>query len=168
MAAKTGTYTLINSTTLTTSAATVTFSSIPATYTDVVLIANATTTSNSWDLYIRFNGDAGSNYSVTRLFGNGTTPGSNRLSSDTLIQSTYWASLGTEQTNHIINIMDYANATTNKTMLLRGNRAGQGVDASVGLWRNTAAISSINLLLFSGGNFATGSNFKLYGIEAAK
>jgi hypothetical protein len=161
------TYTKIASTTLGSAAASVTFSSIAATYTDLVLVVNGTISTNSWDLYVRFNGDTGSNYSVTRLWGNGTSPGSNRLSNDNLIQTTYYGSLGTEQSNQILNVMNYSNTTTYKTMLVRANRAGQGVDASVGLWRNTAAINSLTLLLFSGGQFATGSTFNLYGIAAA-
>lgn len=161
------TYIPIATQTLSSTASTVTFSSIPQTYTDLVVVVNGTVSTNSWDLYVRFNGDTGSNYSVTRLWGSGSAAGSNRLSNDTLIQSTYYGSLGTEQSNQILNVMNYSNTSTYKTMLVRANRAGQGVDASVGLWRNTAAINSLTLLLFSGGQFAVGSTFSLYGIASA-
>jgi hypothetical protein len=70
--------------------------------------------------------------------------------------------------------MDYSNSTTYKTWLSRANRASsaldyQGTDAVVGLWRSTAAITSITVKNRRGGvdyNFASGSNFKLYGIQA--
>jgi len=69
MAAKTGTYTLINSSTLTSATANVTFSSIPATYTDLLLIINAQSVqATTYDnVIIQFNADTGSNYSRTRI-----------------------------------------------------------------------------------------------------
>jgi len=62
--------------------------------------------------------------------------------------------------------MNYANTTTNKTILSRSNAADKGVMATVSLWRNTAAINSITLLA-SANNFATGSTFSLYGVKNA-
>ena len=162
------TYEAIATTTITVSSSTtIDFTSIPSTYTDLVLVLQGTANSNYWDLYVRFNSDTGSNYSVTRLFGSGSAAGSNRISGDTLIQTTYYGNLGTGQSNQILNVMNYANTTTNKTMLIRGNNAGNGVDASFGLWRSTAAITAINLLMFSGGSFQVGTTASLYGIKAA-
>jgi len=161
------TYTQIASTTLGSSSTTINFTSIPSTYTDLVLVLQGTANSNYWDLYVRFNSDTASNYSVTRLFGNGSTAGSNRLSNDTLIQTTYYGNLGTGQSTQILNVMNYSNTTTNKTMLVRANNAANGVDASAGLWRSTAAITAINLLMFSGGSFQAGTTASLYGITAA-
>jgi hypothetical protein len=162
------TYTPIATTTITgSSSTTINFTSIPSTYTDLVLVLQGTANSNYWDLYIRFNSDTGSNYSVTRLFGSSAGAGSNRLTSDTLIQSTYYGNLGTGQSNQILNVMNYANTTTNKTVLVRANNTANGVDASVGLYRSTAAINAINLLMFSGGSFQVGTTATLYGIKAA-
>ena len=62
--------------------------------------------------------------------------------------------------------MNYSNATTYKTVITRASNANNGVDAVVGLWRNTAAITSINVFLGTG-NLDTGSTFTLYGIKAA-
>jgi hypothetical protein len=67
--------------------------------------------------------------------------------------------------NLLVNVMNYSNATTYKTFLARGNIAAGGTEAVVGLWRNTAAITSLELLP-TASTFATGSTFTLYGIKA--
>jgi hypothetical protein len=70
--------------------------------------------------------------------------------------------------NAIINIQNYSNTTTYKTALLRSNLATgtyPGVDAFVGLWRSTSAITSITILPASN-NLLSGSTFTLYGIKA--
>ena len=168
MAAKTGTYTLIASNTPGSATASVTFSSIPATYTDLVIVTQAISATAD-DVGIRFNSDSGTNYSQTWLSGNGTSAFSSRYSSSTSVYLDIYGSMGTSLFNNTnVQIMDYANITTYKTFLSRSNRAGSGVDAIVGLWRSTAAISTIVLAPTAGVNFSTGSTFKLYGIEAAK
>jgi hypothetical protein len=168
MAAKTGTYTLISSNVLGSAAASVTFSSIPNTYTDLIIVTQAISATAD-DVGIRFNSDSGSNYSQTWLSGNGTSAFSSRYSSSTSVYLDIYGSMGTSLFNNTnVQIMDYANTTTYKTFLSRSNRAGSGVDAIVGLWRSTAAISTIVLAPTTGVNFSTGSTFKLYGIEAAK
>ena len=67
------TYESISSVTLTSNSTTVTFGSIPQTYTDLVLVIVAKITSGGLDMFIRFNSDTGSNYSYTQLYGNGTS-----------------------------------------------------------------------------------------------
>jgi len=62
--------------------------------------------------------------------------------------------------------MNYANSTTNKTVLSRGNNTGNHTIAYVGLWRSTAAITSM-LLGTTGSTWMAGSTFTLYGIKAA-
>ncbi len=63
------TYTPIASATLAASTSSITFSSIPATYTDIVVVINDINSTGSFDTNIRFNGDSGSNYSRTGLRG---------------------------------------------------------------------------------------------------
>ena len=160
------TYEPIATQTLGSAAASVTFSSISASYTDLVLIVNI---SGSTDINVQmqFNGDTGSNYSTTVLGGSGSAAGTDRYSNQSHIQINYQAFLTAAfNTNSIINIQNYSNATTYKTSLSRFNNASNGVDAVVGLWRNTAAITSV-LLKTHTGTFATGSTFTLYGIKAA-
>lgn len=76
----TATYESIETTTLGSAAANITFSSIPSTYTDLVVVYTLKAETASADIYMRFNSDSGSNYSNTILWGNGTSAGSNRFS----------------------------------------------------------------------------------------
>lgn len=149
------------------SSATVTFSSIPGTYTDIVLVANPVFTTAS-NLNIRINGDTGSNYSDTYIYGDGSSATSARDTTQTIM---YWSgtSVGVTSANRdngIAHFMNYANTTTNKTVLLRYNQPSQILSQGVGLYRSTSAITSISVIA-SAGNLDTASTFTLYGIKAA-
>jgi hypothetical protein len=158
------TYTPIATNTLSSSAASVTFSSIAGTFKDLVLVCWVKTSSNDIGLRMQFNTDTGSNYSVTQLYGNGSTAASNRQSSQTSIR---WANnLATAGGIGIANIQNYSNATTYKTMISRGGYASYGVNSTVGLWRSTSAITSIVVFDEDSGSMASGSTFTLYGIGA--
>jgi hypothetical protein len=159
------TYTPIASQTLSSAAASVTFSGIPQTYTDLVVVVNATNSSGGDNaVALRFNGDTGSNYSMTRISGDGTSASSERNSNSTLMY--LGLSNSTVYNSDIYHIMNYSNTTTNKTVLGRGNVANSRVRASVGLWRNTAAITSVTVINDASVNFASGSTFNLYGIAS--
>ena len=160
------TYEPIETKTLGTAVASVTFSSIPATYTDLVLIANGLASGNT-GVGMQFNGDTATNYSATFLEGSGASAVSERQSSASSIRVA-WNSLWDASTiaNIIINIQNYSNTTTYKTSLNRSNNSARYVEGTIGLWRSTAAITSINLVTPSA-NFAVGSTFTLYGIKAA-
>ena len=117
---------------------------------------------------MQFNGDTGTNYSCTNLYGNGSTAGSNRrtnASNMRLSQENFNADGSI--TTVIINVLNYANTTTYKSVLSRSNVASQEVNARVNLWRSTAAINSITLFGAAGNYFSAGSVFTLYGILAA-
>jgi hypothetical protein len=162
------TYTPIASITLGSDASTVTFSSIPQTYTDLVVVCNVSGSRATFggDFLTRFNGDTGTNYSITLLRGNGSAASSTRQPNDSAINYGYISPTGNFGPA-VINIMNYANTTTNKTSIARTNDAGQGTALCVGLWRNTAAITSI--LFFPGDAYVwkSGSTFNLYGILGA-
>lgn len=161
------TYTPIATTTLSSSASTVSFTSISGSYTDLVLVMNVISTSNSPNyLYLQYNSDTGSNYSTTILSGTGSVAESARFSNRTNFNIDYEATPNTQIGNRIVNIMNYSNTTTYKTALVRANRAGSGTDAIVGLWRSTSAITSILITHYSA-QFDSGSSFTLYGITAA-
>jgi hypothetical protein len=143
-------------------------------YTDLKLIGSVYGTVNDVGLKMQFNSDTGSNYSGTILLGTGSTATSARQTNISFI-NLYGYNYGTGSTNSIFapvdcSIMNYSNSTTYKTTLTRSwvqRNEGQGeLYANVGLWRNTNAITSINLTLTSG-NFAVGTTFSLYGIAAA-
>lgn len=147
-----------------------TFSSIPGTYTDLILISMAqkTTSGSGTGFSLRFNGDTSTNYSTTYLEGSGSTASSYRTTSTTsmnggAVTSNATAASFDVNTNQIMN---YSNATTYKTLITRYNdNEFSYVGSSVSLWRDTAAITSITI--FAANNFATGSTFTLYGIKAA-
>jgi hypothetical protein len=164
------TYTPIATTTVS-GASSYTFTSIPSTYTDLVLIASGfTSTATTTKLNVG-NGsiDTGSNYSWTVLSGTGSAANSYRESSVTFTQNERYANWdATNNANTIIQIMNYANTTTYKTWLSRGNNAAAGVDAIVGLWRSTSAINQIQISCTNAGRtFSSGTVLTLYGIAAA-
>lgn len=164
------TYEPIEAKTLTSSSSSVTFSSIPGTYTDLILISSAKMVSSAQDLRIRFNSDTASNYSQTYVSGDGTTTYSGRATNQTFSTIDNYGYIDTTNFNiSIHHIMNYANTTTFKTTLSRSSNASTGTDAIVSLWRKTPeAITSITLLPSgTSQNFATGTTFTLYGIKAA-
>jgi hypothetical protein len=164
------TYEPIATQTLASAAASVTFSAITGTYTDLVLVATNVVASTGFpNIQLRFNGDTGANYSATMLEGTGSVARSARKTSVTVISDGDQVSLGgSTPSTFIYNIMNYSNTTTYKTVLLKGNQTTgstyAGVSAVVGLWRNTGAITSVTITL---GDFAAGATFTLYGIKAA-
>lgn len=170
------TYTLIASNTLSSSAASVTFSAIPNTYTDLVLRASTridAAVGGTW-LVMFFNTDSvgsSTNYSTTRLFGTGSTAGSGQLSSDDEMRFAN-STQGTSYTTSTfasteIYIPSYT-ASQNKPVsnfgVTENNSTTATMVATAGLWRNTAAV---NQLVFypDSGNFVSGSSFFLYGIK---
>jgi hypothetical protein len=163
------TYENIATTTLGSAAASITFSSIPATYTDLrlVLVGTSSTTNTQ---YVTFNNDTATNYSHTQVYGNGTAASS---FANTNIAYIKWASdvVGASSTIPLMATLDvfsYA-GSTNKTALLTNNQDLNGsgvVDYKVGLWRSTAAINRIDIGR-TGGNFNAGTTATLYGIKNA-
>lgn len=162
------TYDRIIATTLGSAQTDVTLSSIPATYTDLVLIINAGSSAGA-DANFRLNGDTGSNYSRTFLTGTGSAVSSSRTANAVVgrLNANAYPNGGAGDTIIIAHFMNYSNTTTNKTVLSRANQASLGTDAVVNLWRNTSAINSILILSTSAATFVAGSTFTLYGIKAA-
>lgn len=162
------TYEKIATTTLGSAAATVTFSSISSAYTDLVIVATLKMNTVAEDPWMRFNGDSGSNYSVTTLWGNGTTAGSVRFSSQNQIRLNYATDPAPAGGTYlIVNIQNYSNTTTYKTALSKIGLASDALDTVVGLWRNTSAINEVSFSLANSVSYGTGSTFTLYGILKA-
>lgn len=146
-------------------ATSISFTSIPSTYTDLVVVLNGAY-SSAVGVYVQFNGDnspSGTNYSQTLLFGNGTTASSSRSTNFNWAAIGY---LGADNSTTICSIMNYANTTTYKTALGRGNSAGNLTLSAVALWRSTAAINRVDLLSTST-TYTAGTTATLYGIKAA-
>jgi hypothetical protein len=151
------TYEKIATNTLGSATASVTLSSIPSTYTDLVLIVDSTITDGSVDTRIRINGDTSTNYSRIYMYGDGTSAVSGFNGTDSAIGS---------GSKTIHNVMNYANTTTYKTAIARYGTTTSLTLAQAGLWRSTAAVTSLTILVL-GSTFTAGSTFNLYGIKAA-
>jgi hypothetical protein len=170
-----GTYEPINTTTLSSSATDFTFSAIPSTYTDLILVTSVfgSRAANVDSLAIRFNGDTASNYSYTYLIGESSAGTiSSRASNQTNIWvGNFTSNSVTQPSVIIVQIQNYSNTATNKTILSRQNAIAGGTysiaGANVGLWRSTSAINSVTIRSETGSNFSSGSTFTLYGIKAA-
>lgn len=164
------TYEPIATTTLGSASGTVTFASIPGTYTDLIIVMNGyNDTQDNFVPRLNFNNDTGTNYSITSVYGTGSAAGSTRASTQGALYVSYqggWSTTSTNRATNIVHIQNYANTTTNKTVLSRANRADNMVEAIVGLWRSTAAINEIDITV-GAGTFAATSTFTLYGIKAA-
>jgi hypothetical protein len=149
-----------------TSTSTVTFSSISSSYTDIVMIITGGCDGGS--LRMQFNSDTGSNYSVTILAGTGSAANSTRQSSQNAILIAGIYAGNTVNSNTITQIQNYSNSTTYKTSLSRNNDAAGETNASVGLWRNTSAITALSMTAINGtGTWLNGSKVTIYGIKAA-
>ena len=169
------TYEPIASQTLGSDAASVTFSDIPQTYTDLVLVSigrTSRTASADEALNFRFNSDSGSNYSLTNLIANGSSVISQRASN---LTSAEWGRMNTSSSSNTtfsyatLNIFSYSNTSIYKTTLgeTSANQESYGIARYVSLWRSTSAVTSFTIFPALGPNFVTGSTFSLYGIKAA-
>lgn len=162
------TYDPILTTTLTSNAGSggVTFSSIPSSFTDLVLVASTKDVRSgvtNTDMSARVNGDSGANYSWNFMRGDGSTAASARGSNQTI----FYAGMGSG-TNFVVSIWTFNNynSSRNKNVIVRNNAPDTGsVRLGVGNWRNTNAINSITIYGEQG--FVTGSTFTLFGIKAA-
>ena len=166
----TSTYEPIATTTLTSSQPSITFSVIPQTYTDLVLVTQASQTGGPTQGKLAVgNGsiDTGANYTDTILYGNGTSALSARANNNWW-NADYLAAPGLSGAFNmaIYHFQNYSNTTTYKTVLSRSGLTSNGLEAMVHLWRSTAAINTI-LYGVTGGNMVAGTTATLYGIKAA-
>lgn len=165
------TYNIIATTTLSTTANTVTFSSIPSTYTDLVLIAVYSRSGGTGQYaYVRLNGDSASNYSFNHMTGNSSTTFGGRLNNATAATlGPYGSNTSTTQNAEvaIMDIIDYSNTSYLKTVLYQSGAANKVSEAGANLWRNTNAITSLTINIDAPATFQSGNTFTLYGIKAA-
>jgi hypothetical protein len=160
------TYSTIATQTLGSNQATVTFSSIPGTYTDLVLVTSVLSSVEGQGIQIQFNGDTATSYSNTVLYGTGTDVGTARTSNNALANFGNGGS-STAPSTSVINFMNYSNSTTFKTVISISSAPSIYATSYVSLWRNTNAITSMILKIDGSATYNTGSTFTLYGISAA-
>jgi hypothetical protein len=159
----------IATTTLSSTATSITFSSIPSTYTDLRLVVVGVASSGV-AMCLRFNSDSGSNYSQTYLYGDGSTAASGRNTSLTRVNLTQVTNFGQNALPQLVtaDIFSYASSTY-KTFLNTeaADQNGGGFASTVSqvsLWRSTSAIDNIYLYNDGSGNYAAGTTATLYGI----
>jgi hypothetical protein len=152
----TPTYTPLATVTLGSSAASVTFSSIPATYRDLILVYTGLLSVGDENVLLNVNG-TGTTGTRVFMFGSGSTATSGTATTLTI------GFPGGALSSTILQIFDYSATDKHKTMLFRGNNTNSGVSAQAQRWANTAAITS---LAFSpaAGTFNSASTFNLYGV----
>ena len=166
------TYTLIASSTVGSGgAANIEFTSIPSTYTDLVVkLSGRTTTGSFLNPRFQFNGDTGSNYRWRSIYTSGSGNGSNSSTSETaIIIGNIPGSSETASTfgNTEIYIPNYAGSSQKSTSadIASENNATTSYSAlGAGLWTGTAAITSIKFLPDTS-NFAQYTTAYLYGIK---
>lgn len=161
------TYEPIATTTLGSAASSITFSSIPGTYTDlrlVVVSSGFASASTGAAIGLVFNSDTGSLGSTTRLYGDGSTVTSTRATAN---NASCRLLIHTSTSNPSLftwDVFSYA-GSTNKTSLGTASTDYNGsglASTAVGLWRNTSAITAVEIrptISFNSGTVAT-----LYGI----
>jgi hypothetical protein len=156
-------FTVLGNTTLATASASVTFSSIPSGYKDLVVIVDALGSGGDAAIFLRFNSDTGSNYSYVTMSGNGSTSNSTNGTLSFVLSGIAATTTQRAIANH--QISDYSTTNKHKTLLTRGNNAnGLGTYAVASRWANTAAINAIEV--YTGSNsYAIGSTFRLLGVN---
>lgn len=159
------TYEPIATQTLASPASSITFTSIPSTYTDLILVVTTANVNTNAQLYMRLNGDGGSNYSTTYMYGNGSSASSSQQSPYSFAAASR-GSVTSERLMSTVQFNQYSNTNVYKTFLTKTSQVNSDVYNSVSRWASTAAISTI---LFSQtlGNLDTGTTGTLYGIKAA-
>ena len=167
---------LISSQTLASSAASVTFSSIPATYTDLVVRASIRTDNGSAadDTNLTLNSDTTTNYSKTWLRGSGTAADSYRTSSSdpTAMGGRIDGNTATSNTfgSYELYLPNYLSTTSKPIGIFTAqedNTTIAYINAYADLYRGTSAITTFKLAPTYGTNFLTGSSFYLYGISSS-
>lgn len=160
------TYELIDSTTLSSSASSVSFTSIDQSYRDLVLVVNAystTTTGYGGAAIVTVNSDTGANYPVVFMRGNGSTAASSSATGSNIYAG--YLSNNDYTTSVIMQFLDFSATDKHKSILTRIDTAQDLTRAQASRWANTAAITSIDIA-GSGGTLASGSTFYLYGIAS--
>lgn len=163
----TPTYKPLATKTLTTTASSITFSSISQSFRDLIIVCNSAVSTSTANLYLQFNGDSASNYYFVTMYGSGGGSGVSQYVNTAVMYAGYGnIDLDTSFAGiHQINVMDYSATDKHKSVLFRTNNATSQTHAAAGRWASTAAISSI-VIKPTASTFAANSTFTLYGIVA--
>ncbi len=166
-------YIALANTTLTNTASSVTFSNIPASVNgtalrDLVMVlqgAASGSTGSQSGVGIRFNGDSGSNYSYVAMAGGGSNSTFSGSQTNNMFLTTWaYAFVSPTRNNLVTQIMDYSSTDKHKTGLNRATLPDGAALTHAGRWANTAAITSLSVVVFTGQPLAIGTTISLYGI----
>ena len=152
--------------------ASVTFSDISASFQHLQIRGVSKTAGAGDGLWMRLNGDTGSNYAYHLLYGNGASAAAAAGTSQTQTvagNQTYSGTNASTFSGFVLDILDYASTSKNKTMrsLSGYDLNGSGdIRLSSGLWMSTSAVTSITLRDAGGSNLQQHSTFALYGIRS--
>lgn len=168
------TYEPIASTTLSSSNTTVTFSSIPSTYTDLRIVAFIKCDNTSCLVGLRFNNSSGSATTYSTNFLEGDGQGGVAATNDS---SSNYADMGRSNSStsytssHYADVINYASGSVFKSVLISSSpnaRSGTvRLMTNNAIWRDTTAINRVDILIIGSGQFISGSTFTIYGIKAA-
>ena len=140
------------------------FSSIPSTYTDLVLIGANITRSVANSVLMQFNGDTSASYAQIRMTGTGSAGSSYEDTGNAYVfLAALQNGLSNTPTNFRADIFGYT-SDQYKTVFSKETDSGVNVNFACNSWSGTSAITSIRV--FAAGNFTTGT-VSLYGIAAA-
>lgn len=153
----TATYTPLATITLGSSASSVTFSNIPNTYRDLILVVNGVA-SNTGDPTIKLN-NSSADFNWSQIIGTGSSIISNAVSNNSL------GKYSTTRFNLIINLQDYA-ANKHKIILARSSAPGDDVRFIAMRWAQTTAVNSLTFGCAGSDTFSQSSTFALYGVIA--
>jgi len=166
------TYTLIQAVTLTSAAATIEFTSIPQTYTDLLYKISARMSVDTASVFLRFNGTTTDGKTLW-MDGDGTTATGNLDSSNQygpvhgVVGSTKTASVFGNAEIYISNYTSNKHKSSSTDGVTEHNATATTMALGASRWANTAAITSIQLVSAAGGNFVQYSTAYLYGISNA-
>lgn len=152
-------------------AASVTFSNIPQTYTDLVVLCSVRNESTSGQMTMVFNSSTDATYSRRKLYGDGSTVVSNSGSSETVFNyidipySTYTANTFSNASFYIPNYTSSSNKSFLVDSVEENNSTTSYAEIIAGLRSSTAAITSITFAINNGVDFNQHSSFTLYGIS---
>ena len=156
----TSTYVALATLTTSSNDASVVFSSIPATYRDLIFVTNGKRSTNTGGVLVYLNGDTTqANYARMAVYGNGT----NDLSFSN--NESEFVYMDNGDTVFRMQVMDYSATDKHKPVLARSDEASKWTFAIAGRWANTDAVTSVEFAS-SSGYFVDGTTFSLYGIEA--
>ena len=174
-AAAVGDYDLLETEILTSSQSSVSFTGLSS-YTDykhlqLRVVARVTESTSIRQQIMRFNGDSGANYSQHILLGDGSSVASGS-GTDRTSGLAFYIDGGASPTGAfgagVIDILDAYSTTKYKTTRSLGGQTGSPIlNLGSNSWRNTAALTSIEIFTESSNTYAAGSRFSLYGIKAA-